>query len=85
MNAVDKFLARKDIPKSGCPCRTCQLPNRKAVEADAQVFNERRKAGATRISWPVFVNMHMRPEHDYQLNFRSLTRHLEKCLGIEVH
>jgi hypothetical protein len=79
----DEFLRRAER-RTGSPCRTCPHPKRAQVEADAKRLLAERKKGS-RISWDYFAKHHLAAEYDYDLDGRSLVRHLEKCLGLEVH
>jgi hypothetical protein len=76
---VARFVATAKKP--GHPCLTCRLPNRKAIDKDCLEFTKLRNAGTTHISWAQFTASHMRSEHSYSHNYRSLMNHMEKCLG----
>lgn len=83
MSKLDEFI-EDAVHRIGSPCRTCLHPRRKEVERDSREFNERRKAGL-RVSWDVFCKKHLAKEYDYLHEGRSLLRHLEQCVDLEVH
>jgi hypothetical protein len=81
---ADAYLERARRP--GAPCKCCRLPARADLERELEVFNAARKRGAS-AGWAGFhaVLQEKLPGYISVLDYRSLLRHMRKCLGWEIY
>lgn len=84
--SVSDFVAKAEEKQwlGGQRCRTCTLKNRAAIEKACAEFSKLRRERATQMPWSTFVREFLKTNHGYNLNHRSLLKHLETCLGQEV-
>lgn len=70
----------------GPPCRTCGYAERARVEAECAEWNRLRRRKLTIAPWSM-LHQALRSElPGYPVSdWRSLTRHLERCLGWTIH
>ena len=80
MSSVADFIR---IPQKSS-CATCRHRNRALIEKDCAEFQKARKSGETAHSWRMFLRAHLKPQHGYSHQWRTLKRHMEECLDQEL-
>lgn len=72
--------------RGGPSCRTCEYELRPRVEAECAEWNRLRRQKKTTAPWLMLHKALKKSLADYPIeDWRSLTRHLEHCLGWTVH
>mgnify|MGYP001599522597 CR=1 FL=1 len=82
--ALSKFLASQPKSIGGRICSVCNSKNRNSINESLIVFNKAKETGQTCVPWSSFVGIFLKNEFDYDHEYRTVHRHLERCLKIKV-
>lgn len=80
MDLVEQFIT---APRP-IRCLSCQHKNVGQVNEAIVAFNDARAEGRTSHPWTTFCRM-LQEKLDYPHDVRTMKRHAETCLGIELY